>query len=54
MQELNDVKKNLAQQFEQTEQERLKAQVTLNARVEELKKVSEDEKKKMEQLVRFL
>lgn len=52
MKELNIIKKNLAQQVEQSEQDRLKAQV-MHTRVEELKKVGEDEKKKMEQLVRL-
>lgn len=51
--ELNDTKKNLAHQVEQTEQEKRNAQMTMNTRVEEIKKVSDDEKKKMEQLVRY-
>lgn len=52
--QLDEIKKNLVQQVEETEQENCKAQVTLNTRVEELKKLSEEEKKRIEQLVRLL
>lgn len=52
--ELNNIKMSLEKHVQQAEEERLKAEQLLNEQVEELRKLTDEEKVKREQLVMSL